>query len=167
MTAAESGDDALMLAVFQADQKDRESVYHTPEALASLKGRDHERTRQAYELLRAGRLKTPSDLYHAAVVLQHGSVPSDFLTAHRLAFLSALMGHKTSRWLTAATLDRYLMSLGVGQVYGTQFELDPKEGKYQLKLPIQEQAILPFEKEFLGVPAAAERLKALNEQIRS
>ncbi len=165
--SAPATDSPQMLELFTADQKERETVYHSPEAFAALKSRDQARAQKTYELLRSGSLKTAADLYHAAVVLQHGCAPSDFLAAHRLATLSAIMGHPVARWLSAASLDRYLMSLGLGQVYGTQFELNTSEGRYEVKLPVQEQVLLPFEKEFLGVPATADRLKALNDQLRN
>ena len=58
------------------------------------------------------------------------------------------------------------MSIGVGQIYGTQFEYNPGEKRYQLKLPVQEPIMLSFEKETLGVPAVSDRLKQLNSHIK-
>ena len=89
------------------------------------------------------------------------------MTAHRLATLAAIHGHRTSRWLLAASLDRYLMSLNQGQVYGTQFEFNPTEKRYQLKLPVLEHTLLSFEKEMLGIPSVNDRLNQLNRQIKS
>ncbi|WP_336216067.1 hypothetical protein [Nonomuraea sp. LPB2021202275-12-8] len=51
-------------------------------------------------------LRSPSDRFHAAMVLHHGAEPRDALMAHMLA--------------TAAAFDRYLQASGHPQVFGTQ-----------------------------------------------
>jgi hypothetical protein len=119
-----------------------------------------------YEMLSQALVNTNNDLYHAAVILQHGEGPKEFLTAHRLAVLAAVNGHRPSRWLAAASLDRFLMSVGMPQVYGTQFEHNGEENKYELRLPIDDAHVLGFEKKFFGVPAIAERLAQLNAKVR-
>ena len=41
-------------------------------------------------------------------------------------FVSAMsLGNKAARWLSAATLDRYLLAVSQPQIYGTQFESSP------------------------------------------
>jgi len=155
-------DNLKLLDQFHDDQKDREKVYHTDEDIRELKSRDAARRKRVTMMMELGEVKTKNDLYHAAVIFQHGDSASDFLTSHRLATLAAVQGHRTARWLLAASLDRYLMSISQGQVYGTQFEYNPTEKQYQLKLPVQEPVILSFEKEMLGVPAVSDRLGQLN-----
>jgi len=159
-------DNLKLEEIFSEDQRDRERVYDTPEDVSKLKERDKNRRKRIYVMMDLGEVRTKRDLYHAAVILQHGDDPSDFLTSHRLAALAAILGHRTSRWLMAAALDRYLMSIGQGQVYGTQFEYNPADKRYQLKLPVLEALILPFEKETLGVPAVNDRLAQLNNQLQ-
>ena len=159
-------DNLRLEEVFQDDQKDREKVYDSPEDVAKLKERDKNRRKRIYVMMDLGEVRTKRDLYHAAVILQHGDDVADFLTSHRLAAMAAILGHRTSRWLMAASLDRYLMAIGKGQVYGTQFEYNPHEKRYQLKLPVQESTILPFEKEMLGVPPVNDRLSQLNSQLQ-
>ena len=66
-----------------------------------------------------------TDHANAALIVQHGSVPEDYLLAHVLAAAGASKGNRLARWLSAATLDRSLQSLGKTQVYGTQFKRDP------------------------------------------
>lgn len=158
--------DNLKLAeLYQADQRDREKVYETPAAVKELKHRDAMRRTLVYDMMSQGGVATPNDLYHAAVILLHGGEPKDFLAAHRLATLSALAGHRGARWLLASSLDRFLMAVGLPQVYGTQFEHNPEDNKYQLRLPIEDSAVLPFEKKTLNVPAIADRLAQLNGRI--
>jgi hypothetical protein len=160
-------DNLQLEELFHEDQKDREKIYENPKALAQLKESDKARRKRLYVMLELGEVKTKRDLYHAAVILHHGVEPSDFLYAHRLSTMAALMGHKTARWLLAASLDRYLMSLGQGQIYGTQFEYNPSDGRYQLKLPMQDSVTFSWEKEFFGIPTVADRLKQLNAQIKA
>ena len=160
-------DNLKLEELFQEDQKDRETVYDNPESLAKLRERDQARSKRVYVMMELDELKTKNDLYHAAVILQHGQVPADFLTAHRLAAMSAILGHRTARWLMAASFDRFLMSVGHGQIYGTQFEFNQGDRCYQLKLPVQDSVMVSFEKEFLGIPPINDRLKSLNERIQT
>jgi hypothetical protein len=158
-------DNLKLVEVFQEDQKDREKVYESPQQVAALRERDAARRKRVLVMMELGEVKTKNDLYHASVIFQHGERSVDFLTSHRLATLAALLGHKTGRWMLAASLDRYLMSIRQPQVYGTQFEYSPTEKRYQLKLPVEETVMLSFEKEMLGVPAVNDRLAQLNSQI--
>ena len=79
--------------------------------------------------------------------------------------LSSIQGHRAARWLAAASLDRFLMSIGLPQTYGTQFEHNEEDNRYQLRLPIDDSAVLHFEKRFFGVPSVMERLAQLNRRI--
>ena len=152
--------------LYAADQKDREKVYETTGEVDSLKQRDHERRRELVEMIGQGGVNTVNDLYHAAVLFLHGTEPKEFLSAHRLAMISSINGHKPSRWLAAASLDRFLMSIGLPQTYGTQFEHSEDDNRYQLRLPIDDTTVLHFEKRFFGVPPVVERLAQLNRRIQ-
>ena len=114
-----------------------------------------------------GEVNTQNDLYRAAVIFLHGAEPKDFLISHRLAVVSSIQGHRAARWLTAASLDRFLMSIGLPQTYGTQFEHNEDDNRYQLRLPIDDASVLHFEKRFFGVPSVMERLAQLNRRIQS
>lgn len=149
-----------------ADQKDRERVYGSAAEVSGLKERDLARRREVVELMGRGEVNTVNDLYRAAVIFLHGAEPKEFLTAHRLATMASINGHKPSRWLSAASLDRFLMSIGLPQVYGTQFEQGEEDGRYQLRLPIDDSTVLHFEKRFFGVPPVIERLAQLNRRIQ-
>jgi hypothetical protein len=155
-------DNPRLLEIFQEDQTEREKVYDDPRQVSRLKEMDTARRKRIIVMMELGEVKTKNDFYHAAVLFQHGDKPEDFLAAHRLSALAAILGHKTARWLMAASLDRYLMSIGHPQIYGTQFEFNPSEKRYQLKLPVGEATMLPSEKELLGIPSINERLSQLN-----
>lgn len=150
-----------------ADQKDREKVYSSAKDVAALKERDTARRKEVSELITRGEVNTQNDLYRAAVIFLHGVEPKDFLTSHRLAVISSIQGHRPARWLAAASLDRFLMSIGLPQTYGTQFEHNEEDNRYQLRLPIDDTSVLHFEKRFFGVPSVMERLAQLNRRIQS
>ena len=153
--------------LFNADQKDREKVYASSKDVDALKERDRERRRELLDMIGQGGVNTSNDLYRAAVLLLHGAEPKEFLTAHRLAVMASINGHRQSRWLAAASLDRFLMSVGLAQVYGTQCEQSEDENRYQLRLPIDDTTVLHFEKRFFSVPPVVERLSQLNRRISS
>lgn len=76
---------------------------------------------QVRQLMRQGEIRSAKDYYYAAFILQHGQTPSDYLYAHVLAVTAVSKGLHAAIWLSAATLDRYLQSIGQAQIFGTQF----------------------------------------------
>jgi hypothetical protein len=159
-------DNLKLQELYQADQADRSKVYANSAAVKELQERDAMRKTLVVEMISRGEVNTPNDLYNAAVIFLHGAEPRDFLTAHRLSSMAAINGHRPSRWLMASTLDRFLMASGMPQVYGTQFEHNSEDNKYQLRLPIDDANILSFEKKFFNVPTVIERLAQLNGKIQ-
>ncbi len=53
---------------------------------------------------------------------QHGQRADDYLFAHILATESMALGYSRAKWISAATLDRYLQQIGQKQVFGTQYQ---------------------------------------------
>lgn len=160
-------DNLRLEELYAADQKDREAALTTPQQVEALRARDLARRKEVYEAMGAGQVNTVNDLYRAGVLMLHGAEPKDFLAAHRLAVMASVNGHKPARWLAAASLDRFLMSVGLPQTYGTQFEHNPEDSRYQLRLPIEDSTLLHFEKRFFNVPPVIERLAQLNQKVRS
>jgi hypothetical protein len=66
------------------------------------------------------------------MVLQHGPAPEDYLLAHELCVVAVGKGEKRAAWLAAASEDRFLMSVGRPQRFGTQFRGDAPGGKIRL-----------------------------------
>jgi hypothetical protein len=120
-------------ALFVADQTDRNDhpAYDTPEYW-HLRTRDAMRRQRVSEMLAQGLLTAPDEYFQAALIFQHGETLEEIWQAHQLAHRAAemgatqSMGEKDSRWLAAATLDRWLMYQGKPQKYGTQFVPDSK-----------------------------------------
>jgi hypothetical protein len=58
--------------------------------------------------------------------LQHGREPEDFLLAHELCVVAIVLGKndKETRWLAAASEDRFMVHIDRPQRFGTQFHSD-------------------------------------------
>jgi hypothetical protein len=87
--------------------------------------RGEARRAQVRAMLAKGEVQTAEDFHDAALLFQHGENADDYLFAHILAVEAVIKGDDTSKWLAAATLDRYLQSINQPQVFGTQYPLDP------------------------------------------
>lgn len=133
MNQNKTGGTTLPHILYLQDQRERKRVFGIhgtkaadEEEIRKLERNDEKRLRELGLYLRSHALKKSRDLYAAAMLLQHGSKSSDYKKAHAYASASARLGYKPALWLTAATLDRYLKSLGRKQKYGTQFYQDKK-----------------------------------------
>ena len=113
-----------------ADQDDRHGIMSKSKAeWEQMAKRDAERLKRAKEIYQAGGLVSASDYFDAALILQHSSVSDDYLLAHVLCTVSiAKESTADARWLSAATLDRYLQSIQQKQIFGTQYQGDDKKG---------------------------------------
>ena len=114
-------------------------------------------------LLRAGEIRTANDLYHAAMVMQHGSETADYQIAFSLARLAMTLEPSSPRprWLSAAAWDRILMSKKDPQWYGTQF-YSPGPGQPMALYEVHESAVSDAERAALDVPS----LEASRDMVR-
>lgn len=134
---SQSSTRAELKTLFEQDQSDRLGGAVSG---SNLSERDLARRQRMMELLAAGEVTTPDDLYYAAFLLQHSNpahpdyTPELYLLAHALAEAAAFEGHEEARWLSAATLDRYLQFTGSEQFFGTQQQQDDK-GEWQRGTP--------------------------------
>ncbi len=86
-----------------------------------IKERGEKRRRIVSAMLEKGQVRTAEDLHDAALLFQHGESANDYLLAHILAVEAVIKGDDKSKFLAAATLDRYLQSINKPQVFGTQY----------------------------------------------
>ena len=119
---------ARMAELFAADQAVRQLPVAV-EAVEIVDG-DTQRRIEVLGYILQGQIHAPRDLVYAAFVFQHGDCPGHYAFAHRLATFALDVGYDEARWIYAATLDRYLMSLGQPQKYGTQYTWE--QGAYKL-----------------------------------
>lgn len=106
--------------LYKEDQDDRRSTGSLQDWEA-VGMRDEARELRVKELLAAGPLGSGQAYYHAAMILQHAGTPDDYLLAHDLSVIAISKGEVKAKWLAAASLDRFLMSVGRPQRYGTQY----------------------------------------------
>ncbi|MGE0488617.1 MAG: hypothetical protein AB7S38_05350 [Vulcanimicrobiota bacterium] len=117
--------------MLREDQADRQLFATTPAstwgdaehvaARTRMGENDTRRRAEVQEMLDAGLVHDPDDCFSAAMIFQHGTVADDYLKAHRLSYQAALGGHGPARGLTAATLDRFLLTVERPQIVGTQY----------------------------------------------
>jgi hypothetical protein len=146
-------DNPEMERLFSEDQADRQDPTKIDWSVVSP--RDEARKARTRALLADGKLRSGKDFHAAAFIFQHGGEPEDFLLAHSLAIAAVARGETGSTWIAAATLDRYLQSIGQPQIYGTQFKAGKgeksTEGAY-------DRALVPDAlRAVLGVPSLAEQ----------
>jgi hypothetical protein len=150
------GPNVEMQRIFEADQKARQSqITLTKEDWAVIDKQDTERRNATRKLLETGQLHSDKDFAEAAFIFQHGSSCDDYLLAHSLAVVAVAKGDAGSAWIAAATLDRYLQSIGKPQIYGTQFEFTPKSGVPATQEPYNRELISDALRRQLGVPSLA------------
>ena len=115
-----TSDNPELTRIFSEDQRVRQPQPIGPNE-AKITRTDADRLARVKEMLLHDQVHSTADYLHAALVLQHSLIASDYLVAHSLAVLCAADRDKTCLWLSAATLDRYLQSVGQPQIYGTQY----------------------------------------------
>jgi len=93
---------------------------------------DAQRLSQTMAIYQSDGLRTGADYFHAAMVLQHGGKTEDYLLAHEFCMASIALGYEHARWLSAASYDRLLKSLGRPQRFGTQYGSQQPGGPMKL-----------------------------------
>ena len=150
-----------MASIYEDDQKARQNGPATRADWDAIGTADKVRRERVAALLAAGALHTPDDYRKAAFVFQHGEQSDDYLLAHTLALVAVAKGDQGAAWIAAATLDRYLQSVGQPQIYGTQFL---GAGTATTQKPYNQPLISDALRTELGVPTQAshsEQLKTL------
>lgn len=107
--------------LFLDDQSDRTGDRTVAPYAADVNSRDAMRRVETRQLLANGKITTAQDFHDAAYIFQHGDRADDYLLAHVLAVEAIVKGDASSKWISAATLDRYLQAIGKSQIFGTQY----------------------------------------------
>lgn len=102
------------------DQKDQNDPRWDEANDREFSLRQKERRDRVVEILQAGMLADMHDWSHATLLLQHGQSADDFLLAHVLSIPPAGAGEPLGKFLCAATLDRFLHTIGRAQIFTTQ-----------------------------------------------
>jgi hypothetical protein len=129
----EPADNVELLRLHDEDQADRLPAHGGDINWSVVGPRDAARLARVKELFADGAIRTATDYYRAAMVLQHGPEPEDFLLAHEFCVVALTLGKndKETRWLAASSEDRFLMNINRPQRFGTQFH-SASGGPWQL-----------------------------------
>ena len=149
---ADVADNAEIQTIRDADQADRLGNWtnRTAEERTAIMARDKARNARMREIVANGEVRTANDFARAALVMQHSARFDGFRLAHELAVAALLLGDRgTGRWLTTATYDRMLRSVGLDQRFGTQMGPDGP-------LRVDEAGICDNQRIALGCPTLAQ-----------
>ncbi len=151
--------------MYRTDQDDRKDFLALdPAAIHEMMERDKQRLGRVEEIVAAGTLATGDDYYHAAMILQHGDSPGHYLQSHVLATAAGFEGHRSGKWLAAASLDRFLQKIDRKQVFGTQYF---KSGDTWTMEPYDTELLPDAVRAAYGVPSLEEgraRLKQIGDR---
>ena len=138
--------------LYEADQQDRQIDFSrlSEEELRAIDQRDAEHRAQVEAMLEAGDVRTAEDYYHAAMVFQHGGDSTAYRKAYEAARQAVALDslHASAAWMSAASWDRYQLSLGKLQWYGTQYI--EQDNLWQLQ-PIDTTRVTDQDRQRLGV----------------
>lgn len=149
---------AEMKRLFDEDQKIRRSAdWGRKDKLAEILKQEEARRAATTRLLASGRLHNGEDFEEAAFIFQHGTTADDYLLAHTLALAAVAKGDAGAAWIAAATLDRYLQTIGKPQIYGTQYRV--VNGKPGSAEPFRRDLISDALRHQIGVRSIADQEK--------
>lgn len=112
-------DNAELIEIYEKDQNDRMTDNIN---WFEVNKRDSLRRMRVHQLLDSGKVKTGKDFKSAAMVFQHGNDSIDYGLAVNLMKKAIEKDSTINKWLFAAATDRYLLSKGEPQIYGTQYQ---------------------------------------------
>ncbi|BAZ26022.1 hypothetical protein NIES4073_69280 [Kalymmatonema gypsitolerans NIES-4073] len=102
--------------IYETDQRDRLTSY-----ILFNSTRDQTRLQRVLTLDQKGLITAPEAQYHAALILQHGTCPDHFGHAYELSHAAAQAQVADAQWLSRASYDRWMLSIGKPQKYNTQW----------------------------------------------
>lgn len=102
-----------------------------------------------------------ADYHHAALVFQHGNKSEHYKLAHKFAEKAVELGDTSAKWLYAATLDRWLLSIGQPQKFGTQFR---KNNKGNWELAPTDKTVSDGERAEYNVPPLSRALQRFKKK---
>jgi hypothetical protein len=138
---------AELARLFTEDQADRTPPAGKPIDWVEVGKRDKARLARARELYRGDQLRAGADYYNAAMILQHGGEPADYVLAHELCVVAIAKGHERAKWLAAASEDRFLRSLERPQRFGTQYSSSGPNAPMRLA-PVEDGVTDALRREF-------------------
>ena len=109
--------------LYYEDKKEREEFNDSKESLKTLEKHDRLRLQKVKRLLPYVDTAEIWNCHYLAYLLIHGETTEDYQLAQEYAKMAVDMGSSITKWLYAATLDRWLVSQGKPQKFGTQYKI--------------------------------------------
>lgn len=120
-----------LVVVFQNLQKERlQGNWENTNFLKNISLKEKQARKDVLKMLKKREIRTSDDFYRAAMLFQHGTDFRSYALAVALAAVSGHLGESWGRSLYAMALDRFLLSVGQKQHFGTNFE--KTEGVWKL-----------------------------------
>jgi hypothetical protein len=139
------------------DQADREwqmkGVQPTQEMLEKMAERDLERRKRVGEILGEGCFKSANDYAAAYIVYQHGNTSDQYFQAFLWSKQALAMGKSNMKGEVAMAVDRYLVSKGQKELFGTQATQTKLGGCWCIQ-PIEDSFPEKIRSEYRGGPNA-------------
>jgi hypothetical protein len=154
VTATCSRELSILLA---ADQRDR--VNFKPLSSREMNAviqRDLVRQKRVSALYATGCFKTAADYTAAALIYQHGDTSKQYYQAFLWARRAVALGDVQQKKLVAMTLDRYLISLGKKQLFGSQFEASSTTGWCVCLQPVEASFPDAYRAQYLQEPKSVQ-----------
>lgn len=107
--------------LFEADINDRKDWEKlSPEELEIVDRHDLERRVRVGEIFAEGCFKIAEDYADAALIYQHGDIPDHYFQAFIWSNRAVMLGDNSQKYMMALAIDRYLVSIGKKQLFGSQ-----------------------------------------------
>lgn len=148
--------------LYLKDKAERAKIKENTKHSKLLEIHTSERLKKLKQILQTIDKSEIWNCHYIAYLLQHGNSTDDYKLAHDYAKKAVNMGSNVTKWLYAATLDRWLVSQGKKQKFGTQFK--NINGKWVLS-PIDGSLSDEQRKEY-GVPPLAKAHKVFTKKYK-
>jgi len=120
-----------LIKIFEKNQKARlENEWKDKNFIKNLVQSEKQARKEILKMLNKEEVRTSDDFYRAAWFFHHGNTFRSYALAVALSAASYHLGELWGKNFYAVALDRFLLSVGRPQYFGTQFE--KKYGKWRL-----------------------------------
>lgn len=144
--------------IYKEDQADRSFMTElksgespNPKKIKNLTSNDDRRRARVEELDRNGCLKSSADFEAAFMVMQHGNSAEHYLKALNFIQTAQRLSKKNLKSEIAMAVDRYLVSIGRKQLFGTQASMQGPGGCWCIQ-PIEGSVADSLRDEYRGGP---------------
>lgn len=131
-----------------ADQKARDNWQHmTEKEIMEMRHTDLIRRKRVGEIFGEGCFKTQADYMSAALIYQHGNTPDHYYQAYIWSKRASELGDVYGKYFSALAIDRYLISIGKKQLFGSQYQKLPPNHCFCMQ-PVEQSFPDDFRKEY-------------------